>query len=289
MSDRIFKDEAAKQRLENWYQKFLARAQAPLEHREITTSYGANHVLIAGNQDLPPLLCLHGSLASSAHIVPELAPLLEHFHIIAPDLPGQSVRGLPLRLPLKNDALGKWLLEIVDAMQLPQVDLCGVSWGGFVALQAAAIAPQKFRKLVLIVPAGVVAGSAWQGITQLAIPLARYKISPTDKNLRRFLEPLFGTPDENWTQYMGEAMRSFVLDMHPPPLAKAENFKNFALPTLVFGADQDISFPGAKLLARIKQLIPKAETELIANSKHSPPTTDEFRQWLAARITKFLA
>ena len=87
-------------------------------------------------------MCLHGSLASSAHLVSELQLLTDKFYIVAPDLPGQSVRGLKKRLPLKDDSLVRWLIETLDGLKLGEVNLLGVSWGGFVALQTAAAAPR---------------------------------------------------------------------------------------------------------------------------------------------------
>ena len=54
------------------------------------------------------------------------------------------------------------------------------------------------------------------------------------------------------------------------------------------GAAHDVSFPGEKLLTRAKALVPHVETELLADSKHSPPFTPGFRGWLAERVTRFL-
>jgi hypothetical protein len=49
-----------------------------------------------------------------------------------------------------------------------------------------------------------------------------------------------------------------------------------------------VSFPGAKLLARAKELLPRAETELLEGCRHSPPTDDAFRARLCGRIARFL-
>jgi pimeloyl-ACP methyl ester carboxylesterase len=289
MADRIFRSAEGRKRLAGWYERFLARVPGPVEHRAVKTSIGDSHVLVAGDPARPPLVCLHGSLASSAHVVPELGPLTERFRVYAPDLPGQSVRGPEVRLPLKDDSLGNWVGEVIDGLGLGQVDLMGVSWGGFVALQTARVAPRRVRKLVLMVPAGVVGGSVWKGLTRLMWPLAMYRMFPSERRLRRLLGNLFTTWDGEWSCYMGDAFRDFRLDMRIPPLARPEQFKTFTTPTLVFGADQDLSFPGRKLVARVKELIPHAETELIAECKHGPPTTPAFRQWTADRVTKFLA
>lgn len=100
VAPRIFRSEQGKVRLEGWYDRFLSRIPAPVVRREISTVHGPSHVLLAGDEANPPLVCLHGALASSAHILSELGPLSDRFRIIAPDLPGQSVRGPRIRLPL---------------------------------------------------------------------------------------------------------------------------------------------------------------------------------------------
>lgn len=289
MSQSIFQNLNARHRLENWYEKFLERADVPTESCYVHTSLGKSHVLLAGVESNPPLVCLHGSLASSAHLLSELRLLAEHFYIIAPDLPGQSVRGLEIHPSLNDDSLSSWLIEVLDHLHLSEFNLLGVSWGGFVALQTTAAAPQRVRRLVLLVPAGIVSGSIWQGLTRVALPIALYKMFPSERRLRNFVEPMFTTWDEDWAHYMGDAVRDFVLSLKVPPITKTGALEAFKNPALIVGGSDDISFPGEKLIERAKILMPQAEVELIANCRHSPPTTDDFRVWLAGRITQFLA
>lgn len=288
MSASIFKSEDARNRLETWYDKFLANAAIPVEHREVPTDHGPSHVLFAGDAAKPPLVCVHGSLASSAHLLGELTRLAEHFRLILPDQPGQSVRGPQVRLPLKDDSLPKWVLQVLDGLDVRQFDLLGVSWGGFVARKLAVFAPDRVRGLVLLVPAGIVSGSAWAGLTRMFWPLMVYRWRPSEKRLRKFVGQLFTTWDDDWGHYMGDAFRGFNLDLRIPPLATDDELRGLKMPTLVLAADDDVSFPGSKLLARVKKLTPNADTELMANCKHSPPFTDDFRAWLANRVTGFL-
>jgi len=288
MAVGIFKSEAGRARLEGWYERFLGRVRVPVERREVPTSRGPSHLLLAGDPQNPPLVILHGALASAAHVLPELSLLSQRFRLIVPDLPGQSPRGIQRRFPLRDDSLGGWLLELLDALGVGQFTLAGISWGGFVARQAASIAPGRVRQLILLVPAGIVSGPPWPGLTKIAIPMALYRMSPTPARLRRFVEPLFSTWDDDWAQYMGDAIRDFVLDLRIPPLVSDADLRRLSMPTLVVAADADVSFPGERLLARVRPLVPNVETELLANCRHSPPTTPEFRRWLTGRIATFI-
>jgi 2-hydroxy-6-oxonona-2,4-dienedioate hydrolase len=202
---------------------------------------------------------------------------------------GQSAMSEDVRLALDDDSYGAWLQAVCAGLGLSRINLLGVSWGGFVALRAARVAPELIAALVLLVPAGVVAGSAWQGFTKVGWPMLRYKLSPSESRLRRVYDALFTTPDSRWTQYFGEALFSYRFDMRVPPLARPEDVANYRGKTLVFGGDQDLSFPGAALLARAKVLFPQAELELLSACKHCPPFTGSFRTQLAGRIHAFLA
>jgi pimeloyl-ACP methyl ester carboxylesterase len=223
---------------------------------------------------------------SSAHLLSELGPLSGRFRLIAPDLPGQSVRGPQIRLPL-DDSNARWLLDLFDGLGLGAVNVFGVSWGGFVARLTASVAPERVRRLALLVPAGIANGSHWKGLTRMALPLLRYRLWRSERNLRRFLDPLLTTWDADWSGYMGDSLRDMPMDLRIPPLATDAELRRLTMPVLTLGAAEDISFPGAAVVARIKTQVPHADGEVIAESKHCPPTTDEFRTWLSTRLASF--
>ncbi len=288
MSDKIFKNDDARKRMENWYERFLERVDGETNSIEISTSYGTNHILLAGDPSKTPLVCLHSMLTSSAHLVSELGTLLDRFYIIAPDLPGQSVRGLPMRLPYTDNSHAKWLREILDALNLKQTYLLGVSLGGFVARQFASNNPERVKSLILIVPAGIVQGSLIKGFAKMALPMIMYKIRPTEKRLRKLVNHLITNWDEDWGRYLGDSFNDFTTNLKIPPLASDEELIKMTMPCLVIGAENDISFPGHKVIERAKKHIPNVETELIRNSRHCPPTTPEFRNWLGERVKTFI-
>ncbi len=283
----IFVDETRRETIRGWHETFRARTPAatPIE---VTTSFGKAHALIAGPPDAPPLVVLHGALASSAHLLPELAPLLATRRIIALDVVGQSVMSEDRRVSLDGDDYGLWVAEATAGLGLERFDLLGVSWGGFVATRAATTLGERLGHLVLVVPAGFVAGSAWTGFREVGWPMLTYQLFPSEERLLRVVRGLFSTLDPEWTAYFGEALRAYRFDMRIPPLAKPADLAGVTCPVLVFGAEHDVSFPGEALLARAKELLPQAETELLEGSKHSPPFTDAFRERLCARIERFL-
>lgn len=283
----MFRNDSARAVIERAHHRFRARVPE-VASREVETRFGRTHCLVTGPSGAPPLVVLHGALASSAHAVGELGPLRERFRVYAPDVLGQSVMSADARLPLDGPECAEWLVDVLDGLELTRAHVYGVSWGGFVARKLAEHAPERIDRLVLLVPAGFVAGSAWRGLVDLGIPMALYRLLPSEDRLRRFVAALMTSPDDEWVRYFGEALQSYKLDLRPPPLATAERLASFARPLLAFGASDDISFPGAPLLARVKELVPHAETELLEGCRHIPPTEAAFRRRLADRIERFL-
>ena len=286
----LFKSEDARVTLLRWFERFRTQLMVPTEGRTVTTRFGETHVLIGGPAGAPALVVLHGALASSAHVLVELAALMERFRVYSVDVIGQSVKSADTQISVANNDYGQWLADVLDELGLASAHVIGISWGGFVATRLAACAPQRIDRLALLVPAGVASGSMWAGFTRLAWPLWMYRLRPSAHRLERVLRHLLTTPDGDWAAYLGDAFRLYRLRMHVPVLARPEELAGFTRPTLVIGAERDLSFPADKLFARAAELFPGlAGTELIAGACHSPPTTPEFRQWLAGRLTAFFA
>lgn len=285
----MFKNEAARATIRDWYERFHAALTVPTERREVPTSFGSTHLLVAGRSDAPPLVLLHGAMASSAHLLGELSGLAAHFRVYAVDVIGQSVMSADARLSVKNADYGRWLGEVFDALKLARAHVVGVSWGGFVALRLAAHAPARIDRLALLVPAGLVKGPVLKGFFQVGWPMTRYLMSPSPARLERFLAGLLTTVDDPlWAPYLGDAFRSYDLAIKVPALATEAELAGFTGAAYVVGAEHDFSFPGEAVLARAPQVLKGLQkTALLENTRHSPPTTASFREWMANELAQF--
>lgn len=285
----LFKSETAKSKVHAWHERFRARVKAPTTSREVTTRFGRTHVLIAGPEGAPAVVALHGAMASSAHLLVELEHLVSKYRVYAVDVLGQSVMSEDTRLSVKNDDYGAWLGETLDGLGLDTVNLLGISWGGFAAQRLAATAPHRIARLALLVPAGLVSGASWDGFVKMGLPMTMFLLSPNEQRLRKFVSQLLTTVDDEWMASLGDAFTSYEMrKMVVPKLSSLGEFASLKAPVLVLGAEHDVSFPGAKLVARAKELFPTlTDSEVLLGSKHSPPTTDAFRSWLGARLAAF--
>lgn len=110
------------------------------------------HVALAGPQDAPPLLLVHGwpqNWWSWRTVIPALA---ENHRVIAPDLRGHGWTEAP-ETGYDKEQLASDLLALLDALQLERVTWIGHDWGGWTGLLAGLRAPERFeRMLVLSIP-----------------------------------------------------------------------------------------------------------------------------------------
>jgi 2-hydroxy-6-oxonona-2,4-dienedioate hydrolase len=286
----VFKDDVSVTRMQEWFERFRGNIGVPTESRTVSTKFGDTHVLVGGPPSAPPLVAVHGAMASSAHMLREIAPMLARYRVYAIDVIGQSVKTPHARPSVSNSDYGAWLAEVLDGLQLPRASLLAVSWGGFAAIRLAALAPERIERLALLVPAGIVNGHAWQGLTKLAFPMMMNRMFPSEKRFFAFAKNLLTTTDDEWLPYLRDAFSSYNMDMRVPKLATPAELATFEAPVFVIAGDLDLSFPGDKLMSRAKELFPNVVgTELVANCKHCPPTTDEFRDWLSTKLDAFFA
>jgi pimeloyl-ACP methyl ester carboxylesterase len=102
----------------------------------------------------PPLVLVHDYLASHVAWEEVLPRLAESFHVIVPDLPGfgESEKPPPSRYRYDFDGFSESLVDLVAALGLGRVSLCGHAMGGAVTLTLAASYPHVVQRLVLVNP-----------------------------------------------------------------------------------------------------------------------------------------
>ena len=101
---------------------------------------------------MTPLLLVHDGLASHETFLATIEHLSSSFHVVAPDLPGfgASEKPDPQRYAYGYDGFADSIADLVGALGLGRVHLCGHAMGGGVALAVAARHPALVHKLVLV-------------------------------------------------------------------------------------------------------------------------------------------
>jgi pimeloyl-ACP methyl ester carboxylesterase len=104
--------------------------------------------------DGPPLLLVHDYLSSRVAWDDALPSLSKRFQVIVPDLPGfgESEKPPPSRYRYDFDAFSESLVDLIAAVGLGRVSVCGHAMGGAVALTLAATHTDIVDKLILVNP-----------------------------------------------------------------------------------------------------------------------------------------
>ena len=99
-----------------------------------------------------PLLLLHGLFGYSFSWRFAMPVLAQRATVYAVDMPGAGFSERRPGLDCCLHASAERLLRFLDAVGVESCDLLGTSQGGAVAMMAAAIAPQRVHRLILVAP-----------------------------------------------------------------------------------------------------------------------------------------
>ncbi|HEY7099078.1 MAG TPA: alpha/beta hydrolase [Terriglobales bacterium] len=99
-----------------------------------------------------PLLLVHGLLGYSFSWRFAIPALSEHATVYAVDMLGVGFSDRPPGLDCSLRACAERLLRFLDSAAIVSTDLLGTSHGGAVAMMAAALAPERIRRLILVAP-----------------------------------------------------------------------------------------------------------------------------------------
>jgi len=158
----------------------------------------------AGPKTAPNVLLLHG-FPTSSHMFRNLIPLLaEHYHVIAPDLPGFGFTDAPDRKGFRYtfENLAKTIDQFTQTIKLDRFAIYVFDYGAPVGLRLALAHPERVSAIISQ------NGNAYEeGLSQGWNPIQKYWKDPTAANraaLRDFLTPdatksqyLYGVQDEN--------------------------------------------------------------------------------------------
>lgn len=113
----------------------------------------ATHIFEGGPEQAAPVLYLHGTFLGNLWLEYHQR-LANSLRVIAPDTPGFGKTERPDWMRQMDDYI-LYFRDLLDALELPKVDIVGHSLGGWMALEIAVWYPERVNKLVLSNPAGI--------------------------------------------------------------------------------------------------------------------------------------
>jgi pimeloyl-ACP methyl ester carboxylesterase len=127
----------------------LARYTPDVRIQRVRWSGGETQALELGAG--PPLLLIHGGLASGFYWAPVLSALAHHHRVLVVDLPGHGLADSFDYRSVDPLAYARVFLgELLDALDLPSVDIVANSLGGLWCADFALEWPERVSRLALV-------------------------------------------------------------------------------------------------------------------------------------------
>jgi pimeloyl-ACP methyl ester carboxylesterase len=274
----IYASPAGAAAVQRRYRELLARWPVPNVHLSVPTSQGDTLVVASGPVGAPPLVLLHGSGATTAMWLGDVAAWARDFRVYALDIPGEPGLSTPSRPALASDGYARWLGEVLDALGVDRASIVGTSLGGWIAADFATRHPDRVQRLALITPSGI--GRQKVGMLLLALLLLLFGHRGREITMRLVLGPAANA--------LGD-MGDYVLLIHQhfrPRREKIPRFTDKALTRLtmpvlavVGGKDALLDSTGTK--RRLEHNAPHATVELLPDAGHLlPRQTDRILTFL---------
>lgn len=250
-----------------------------------------------------PVLLVHGFGFSAVETWRHQLVALSRDHtVFAPDIywfGGSEPRDRAAMDTAAQQADG--LVELLDRLGLGRVDVVGVSFGGFIALELALRHPERVRRLALLDSAGIEPTAAEERAVSASFPyargsVARLLIPESTAELRVFLDRVFyRAPYIPWfvmRQVLAEFWRNREAKLRMAAHLSRQGFLSLdalsaiRAPALVlWGRHDRLLVPS--LGARLAGAIPGARLVFLERSGHSPML--EQPEEVTRLLTTFLA
>lgn len=266
----IYKDPEGKRKLLQIYDNMQNDLDTKFESKYVETRFGKTHILVGGNPSGEPLVCFHGGNVVNPITLKWFEPLAKKYRIYAPDTIGHPGKSDEIRVNPKSDEYAQWVCDFMDELAIKKAKFIGPSYGGGILLRLAAYAPERIEKAVFLVPSGIAGGKISTMMKKILIPLAIYKMFPSEKNLYRACEGMFDTRIPPEVLLQTKYVYDFVkLETSFPSYATKEELENYQAPTLLFAAEEDVFFPANKVVPRAKEIFGRlSKTVTLEKASH---------------------
>lgn len=255
-----------------YYDKVVHSLNEPVATNCYDTSFGSTHVTTMGNPEGKPILILPGMSIPGPMMLDFFAYLAKDNWLIAPDLIGQPGRSADAPFSPRNDAYGKWAIELLDALSLSQVNIAAASFGGSIGLELLKLAPQRIHKQALIVAAGLTPKLPYFKIyAKLFFTWMAYRHFPNKAILQTIARPLSRHLTSDNLDYLDIVIRQTAFWRHRPagPFFGNDMPKTMKPVLIVFGKN-DIMFPYKETKAHAEKILNIGHEFVLEESAHMP-------------------
>lgn len=269
----IYKSLAGYAEVAAAYDRVLASWPVPYETRMVQTRFGDTHVIVCGATDGPPLLLLHGGINSALMWISCIAELAPHFRIYAADIMGDPGKSFPLHDLSRPSDCAEWAADTIEGLGLERSNICGISWGGGIALAAGLFRPERVDRIVAMCPGWGLARPRMLGFLLFFLPAMLFPDRDKVRGLLQRLsatEAAFTSPlDDLLVDYLAVALKHYKLQPRKPWMFSESELRGISAPTLVLIGDREVIYNPRKVAAKAKRLLPDATVEIVPGASHA--------------------
>jgi pimeloyl-ACP methyl ester carboxylesterase len=242
----------------------------------VETFAGQTYMLVAGPQEASPVVVLHGNNMNAAAMGDIISALADTYRVYALDIIGMPGKSAETRLPHTDKSYARWLLEVLDQLGLQQADFLGFSFGGWIILNFAALAPDRITKAVFL-DSGGFTQFTMRGKVKGGVAAMLYMWFPGKNTLKFAVDDTFYgrgcEPDTDLAEFIGLTYRHLTFNpefvKHGVPPVSKEELAAFSSPAMVVYGEQDLFFDASKSIAATKQILPNlAVAKIIKGQGH---------------------
>jgi pimeloyl-ACP methyl ester carboxylesterase len=284
----IYKSTEGEAELLALYDSVLNSLGIEYEERMLETRFGSTHILVSGPKNAPPVVLLHGGNSFAPMTLAWFVPLTKDYRVYVPDVIGHPGKSAQTRVSSRDESYGQWIVDVLDGLEFKQADFIASSFGAGILLRAAAHAPERISKTVLHVPSGVINVPLLSMVFKIGLPFFLYKWFPNPKRLLKAVAWMSSEElEEETLKVLSATFLHVKVEMEMPRPATKEELERFNAPTLVIAGENDVMFPGQKVIARARDIFPNlVAAECLSGSCHFPSKKDI--EFINQRIHRFL-
>lgn len=266
----IFKSETGKQEIHKVYKNLLNSWPVENSQYMVNTNYGETFVIESGSKENPPLVLIHGSVASSYCWIGDVKEYSKYFNVYAIDIIGEAGFSAENRPKYESGDYPEWLREVIDGLSLKTTSLIGLSLGGWMALSFATKYPNRVDNLVLLCPGGLypekksfLIKAIWYNILgkwgnkQITKMLNGGKLpDDNDEGLRKALD------------YTSLISKNFNPRMDKLPIYSSNDLKKLIMPVLAIYGEKDCILDVDNSINHLKNATSTAHTVVLSDTGH---------------------
>jgi pimeloyl-ACP methyl ester carboxylesterase len=269
------------------YRSCFAALPPVAEIRDLSTGFGVVRVYrFAGQGDGVPVLLLPGRNGPTPAYATNLPPLLEHRDVYCLDLlgePGLSVQTVPIAGATDQ---ARWLDDTITGLGLARVHLCGISIGGWAAMNHAVRYPGRTASLTLLDPA-MTFDRIPLPMLAASIPMALPGVPQWVR--RRLLSWIAGGSDiaeaPEVADLISAGTATFVLRLPAPTRFTDAQLRSVPIPVLALLAGRSVVLRAEHAAAHARKVLHRSEIEIWAQASHA--INGEYPVQIAERAHRF--